>query len=425
MGGTSDDELGSDPTKIVDAVAEAKSVDKFFVFADLGSAVLSAELAFDMLEEDQQAKYILVDAPLVEGAFAAGITASVSDDFEHILAEAKMLLRRGGNRMKKIINEPQDIIEEMVTGIVKSYPDLVHRIADSRVIAKNSGAKQVGLISGGGSGHEPAHAGFVGNGMLSAAVLGDVFTSPTPDQIEIAINHANQGQGVLLIVKNYTGDILNFEMAKDLADMNDIPVEIVVVDDDIAVEDSTYTAGKRGVAGTVLVHKILGDAARNGSSLSELKELGDRIVAATKTIGVALKAATVPEVGKPGFSLAEDEIEFGVGIHGEPGYRREKLQPSKELAKEMVSKLTAAYDQKPKEIGVLVNGMGGTPLMEQFVFINDVLNLLLEENIHVSFHKVGNYMTSIDMQGLSLTFIDLTDSAWQKALSAEVSTISW
>ncbi|MGM0165462.1 dihydroxyacetone kinase, DhaK subunit [Enterococcus sp. AZ135] len=327
--------------------------------------------------------------------------------------------------MKKIINEPQDIIEEMVTGIVKSYPDLVHRIADSRVIAKNSGAKQVGLISGGGSGHEPAHAGFVGNGMLSAAVLGDVFTSPTPDQIEIAINHANQGQGVLLIVKNYTGDILNFEMAKDLADMNDIPVEIVVVDDDIAVEDSTYTAGKRGVAGTVLVHKILGDAARNGSSLSELKELGDRIVAATKTIGVALKAATVPEVGKPGFSLAEDEIEFGVGIHGEPGYRREKLQPSKELAKEMVSKLTAAYDQKPKEIGVLVNGMGGTPLMEQFVFINDVLNLLLEENIHVSFHKVGNYMTSIDMQGLSLTFIDLTDSAWQKALSAEVSTISW
>jgi len=327
--------------------------------------------------------------------------------------------------MKKIINEPQDIIEEMVTGIVKSYPDLVHRIADSRVIAKNSGAKQVGLISGGGSGHEPAHAGFVGNGMLSAAVLGDVFTSPTPDQIEIAINHANQGQGVLLIVKNYTGDILNFEMAKDLADMNDIPVEIVVVDDDIAVEDSTYTAGKRGVAGTVLVHKILGDAARNGSSLSELKELGDRIVAATKTIGVALKAATVPEVGKPGFSLAEDEIEFGVGIHGEPGYRREKLQPSKELAKEMVSKLTVAYDQKPKEIGVLVNGMGGTPLMEQFVFINDVLNLLLEENIHVSFHKVGNYMTSIDMQGLSLTFIDLADSTWQKALSAEVSTISW
>lgn len=327
--------------------------------------------------------------------------------------------------MKKIINEPQNIIEEMLNGIVKSYAALVHRVSDSRVIAKNDKTNQVGLVSGGGSGHEPAHAGFVGKGMLSAAVLGDVFTSPTPDQIEIAINDANQGQGVLLIVKNYTGDILNFEMAKDLAEMNEIPVEMVVVDDDIAVEDSTYTAGKRGVAGTVLVHKILGDAAKNGATLTELKELGDRVVAATKTIGVALKAATVPEVGKPGFTLAEDEIEFGVGIHGEPGYRREKLQPSKALAQELVGKLIAAYDQKPKEIGVLVNGMGGTPLMEQFVFINDVLNLLLEENIHVSFHKVGNYMTSIDMQGLSLTFIELSDSNWQKALDAEVNTISW
>lgn len=327
--------------------------------------------------------------------------------------------------MKKIINAPQDIIEEMLNGIVKSYSSLVHRVDDSRVVAKNDAMKQVGLVSGGGSGHEPAHAGFVGKGMLSAAVLGDVFTSPTPDQIEIAINEANQGQGVLLIVKNYTGDILNFEMAKDLAEMNDIPIEMVVVDDDIAVEDSTYTAGKRGVAGTVLVHKILGDAAKNGATLTELKEIGDRIVAATKTIGVALKAATVPEVGKPGFTLAEDEIEFGVGIHGEPGYRREKLQPSKALAQELVGKLIAAYDQKPKEIGVLVNGMGGTPLMEQFVFINDVLNLLLEEDIHVSFHKVGNYMTSIDMQGLSLTFIDLSDSDWQKALDAEVNTISW
>lgn len=327
--------------------------------------------------------------------------------------------------MKKIINAPQNIIEEMLSGIVKSYPSLVHRVDDSRVVAKNDAMKQVGLVSGGGSGHEPAHAGFVGNGMLSAAVLGDVFTSPTPDQIEIAINEANQGQGVLLIVKNYTGDILNFEMAKDLAEMNDIPIEMVVVDDDIAVEDSTYTAGKRGVAGTVLVHKILGDAARNGATLIELKELGDRVVATTKTIGVALKAATVPEVGKPGFVLAEDEIEFGVGIHGEPGYRREKNRSSEDLAKEMVGKLITAYDQKPKEIGVLVNGMGGTPLMEQFIFINDVLTLLGQENIHVPFHKVGNYMTSIDMQGLSLTFIDLDDTNWQKALKAEVATISW
>ncbi|OJG47025.1 dihydroxyacetone kinase, DhaK subunit [Enterococcus hermanniensis] len=313
----------------------------------------------------------------------------------------------------------------MLAGIVNSYPQLVHRVDDSRVIIKNVEKKQVGLVSGGGSGHEPAHAGFVGEGMLSAAVLGDVFTSPTPDQIEIAIEHADQGAGVLLIVKNYTGDILNFEMAKDLAEMNDIDVKMVVVDDDIAVEDSTYTAGKRGVAGTILVHKILGDAAKNGTNLADLKTLGDQVVAAIKTIGVALKAATVPEVGKPGFLLAENEIEFGVGIHGEPGYRREKLQSSMTLAKELVNKLLVSYKQKPQEIGVLVNGMGGTPLMEQFIFINDVLNLLKQENIQVAFHKVGNYMTSIDMQGLSLTFIDLTDTKWQAALTSPVKTISW
>lgn len=336
-----------------------------------------------------------------------------------------MHLRRDGAKMKKIMNEPRDIIEEMLSGIVTSYPTIVHRVTDSRVIARNMASSYVGIVSGGGSGHEPAHAGFVGDGMLSAAVLGDVFTSPTPDQIELAIEEANNGQGVLLVVKNYTGDILNFEMAKEIAEMNDIAVEIVVVDDDIAVEDSTYTAGKRGVAGTILVHKILGHAAKHGADLPTLKKLGDQVVAATKTIGVALKAATVPEVGKPGFLLAEDEIEFGVGIHGEPGYRREKLQPSKKLAEELVGKLISSYDKKPNEIGVLVNGMGGTPLMEQFIFINDVSDLLKKEKIQVSFHKVGNYMTSIDMQGLSLTFIDLTNTDWQKALTAPVSTISW
>ena len=246
------------------------------------------------------------------------------------------------------MNEPGDIVEEMLEGIVKSYPGLVHRVEDSRVIAKNQLNEQVGLVSGGGSGHEPAHAGFVGDGMLSAAVLGDVFTSPTPDQIQLAIKEADQGQGVLLIIKNYTGDILNFEMAKELAAMDEIDVEEVVVDDDIAVENSTYTAGKRGVAGTILVHKILGDAAKNGASLTQLKELGERVVAATKTIGVALRAATVPEVGKPGFDLNEDEIEYGVGIHGEPGYRREKLQPSKLLAKELVTKILSEYTEKTK-----------------------------------------------------------------------------
>lgn len=326
--------------------------------------------------------------------------------------------------MKKIMNDPGQIVEEMLQGLVKSYSEVVTRVADSRVVARAEMTPQVGLVSGGGSGHEPAHAGFVGDGMLSAAVLGDVFTSPTPDQIQTAIQTADQGQGVLLIVKNYTGDILNFEMAKELAEMEDIAVELVVVDDDIAVENSTYTAGKRGVAGTVLVHKILGDAARQGASLSELKALGESVVAATKTIGVALRAATVPEVGKPGFELAEDEVEFGVGIHGEPGYRREKMQTSHDLAVELVDKLLAAYEELPASIGVLVNGMGGTPLMEQLVFMNDVLDLLAEKDVNVTFHKVGNYMTSIDMQGLSLTFIAL-ETVWQTALASEVTTISW
>ena len=312
--------------------------------------------------------------------------------------------------MKKIINEPGKIVEEMLQGIVKSYENLVHQVEDSRVIARNDSNKQVGLVSGGGSGHEPAHAGFVGDGMLNAAVLGDVFTSPTPDQILTGIQAADQGAGVLLIVKNYTGDILNFEMAKDMADMEDIHVEMVVVDDDIAVEDSTYTAGKRGVAGTVLVHKILGHHARQGASLEELVSLGEKIVSATKTIGVA---------------LPDDEIEFGVGIHGEPGYRREKIQPSKELAKELVEKTLSSYEQQPQTVGVLVNGMGGTPLMEQIVFMNDVLTLLEDKGVQVTFHKVGNYMTSIDMQGLSLTMIDLATKDWQTALESNVTTISW
>lgn len=327
--------------------------------------------------------------------------------------------------MKKIMNNPSTVVDEMLSGLVLSYPDRIHQVADARVVAKNDPVEQVGLVSGGGSGHEPAHAGFVGAGMLSAAVLGDVFTSPTPDQIQIAIKEADRGKGVLLIIKNYTGDVLNFDMAKEMAIMEGIEVESVVVDDDIAVENSTYTAGKRGVAGTVLVHKILGDVARKGASLQELKELGDQLVPAIKTIGVALRAATVPEVGKPGFELAEDEIEYGVGIHGEPGYRREKLQPAKVLAEELVTKILADYPEKPKEVGVLVNGMGGTPLMELFIFMNDVQSLLDQEAVKVTFHKVGNFMTSLDMQGLSLTMIDLTTNKWQESLESEVHTISW
>ncbi|KAF1295574.1 dihydroxyacetone kinase subunit DhaK [Enterococcus sp. JM4C] len=327
--------------------------------------------------------------------------------------------------MKKIINAPQDVLTEMVAGLVSAYSDKIEQIPETFAVKRKENAQQVALVSGGGSGHEPAHAGFVGDGMLSAAVCGQVFTSPTPDQIYAAIEATNEGKGVLLIVKNYSGDVMNFEMAQDMADIEDIPVGFVLVDDDIAVEDSTYTQGRRGVAGTILVHKILGAWARNGATVEQLEKAGKELVPKIKTIGVALSGATVPEVGKPGFELAEDEIEFGVGIHGEPGYRREKIRSSKEMAKEIVDKLKAEFKwEKGDTYGVLVNGMGATPLMEQYVFYNDVKALLDSEGITITFSKVGNYMTSIDMAGLSLTMIQ-TDQAIVEALEAPVDTIAW
>src|SRR5690625_1947060 len=263
--------------------------------------------------------------------------------------------------------------------------------------------------------------------MLSDAAAGQVFTSQTQDKVLEAIKASDEGAGVFLIIKNYTGDVMNFEMAQDMADLEDIQVETVIVDDDIAVEDSTYTAGKRGVAGTVLVHKILGAAAEEGSSLEEIKELADRLVPNIKSIGVALGPATNPEVGNPGFEIEDDEIEYGVGIHGEPGYRREKLKPSKELAAELVEQLKKNFDwSEGDEYAVLVNGMGATPLMEQFVFMNDVKKLLVDdEGLNLSFRKVGDYMTSIDMEGLSLTLLKLEDKQCFDYLNAPVETISW
>ena len=229
-----------------------------------------------------------------------------------------------------------------------------------------------------------------------------------------------------MVIKNYSGDIMNFEMAQELAEMEGIDVASVVVDDDIAVENSLYTQGKRGVAGTILVHKILGHAAREGKSLSEIKALADDLVGNIKTIGLALSGATVPEVGKPGFILEEDEFEYGVGIHGEPGYKKEKLQPSADLAKELVEKLVADFDVKAGEkFGVLINGLGSTPLMEQYVFANDVAKLLAEKGLEVTYKKLGDYMTSIDMAGLSLTLIKLENEDWLNALNSAVTTPAW
>lgn len=329
--------------------------------------------------------------------------------------------------MKKIINKPENVVTEMLDGLAYVHSDLVHRVEGFDIIARNEqAAGQVGLISGGGSGHEPAHAGFVGDGMLSAAIAGAVFTSPTPDQILEAIKEADQGAGVFMVVKNYSGDIMNFEMAQELAEMEGIEVASIVVDDDIAVENSLYTQGRRGVAGTIFVHKILGHAAREGKSLAEIKDLADKIVPNIHTIGLALSGATVPEVGKPGFVLAEDEIEYGIGIHGEPGYRKESMQPSRQLAEELTGKLLEAFEAKAGErYALLINGMGATPLMEQYVFTNDVASILGDAGLDVAFKKLGNYMTSIDMAGLSLTLMKIEDDAWLEALESPVKTIAW
>ena len=329
--------------------------------------------------------------------------------------------------MKKIINEPTQVVDEMLQGLSFMHDDLVERLDGFDVIvrkAKKTG--KVGLISGGGSGHEPSHAGFVGDGMLSAAICGAVFTSPTPDQILEAIKAADEGAGVFMVIKNYSGDIMNFEIAQELAEMEGIDVASVVVDDDIAVENSLYTQGRRGVAGTILVHKILGAAARSGKSLAEMKDLADKLVLEIKTIGLALSGATVPEVGKPGFVLEDDEFEYGVGIHGEPGYKKEKMQPSALLASELVEKLSEGFQLKAGErYGLLINGLGSTPLMEQYVFANDVAKLLHEKGVQLAFKKIGNYMTSIDMAGLSLTLIRLADDEWLDALNAPVTTPAW
>lgn len=331
--------------------------------------------------------------------------------------------------MKKIINNPADCVPEMVDGLVRTYPQIIEQIPGTEAVVRSDKASvkgKVGIVSGGGSGHEPTHAGFVGKGMLSAAVCGQVFTSPTPDQIYEAIKASDNGAGVFMVVKNYSGDVMNFDMAKDMAEMDDISVKSIVVDDDIAVENSLYTQGRRGVAGTIFMHKILGYYAQNGASLDEIDKIAHVVLPNIKTIAVALSAATVPEVGRPGFELAEDEIEFGVGIHSEPGYRREKIQPSRALAAELLEKLDEKLLlNKDKKYAMLVNGMGATPLMEQYIFSHDVLDWLKEKEISPVFSKVGNFMTSLDMAGISLTLFELKDDEWLKALDAPAETIAW
>ncbi|MEI7667613.1 MAG: dihydroxyacetone kinase subunit DhaK, partial [Erysipelotrichaceae bacterium] len=323
--------------------------------------------------------------------------------------------------MKKIINRPEDLVEQMMRGLVSAHDNIVHRVGTTRVVARNyEGKGKVGLISGGGSGHEPSHAGFVGKGMLSAAVCGDVFTSPTVDEVHNAIVAANKGAGVLMVIKNYTGDVVNFQMAAEQAEEEGIKVDYCITSDDIAVENSTWTTGQRGVAGTIFVHKILGALAEEGKDLKAIKAESDRLIPEIKTLGLALSPATTPASGKPGFELADDEIEFGIGIHGEPGYEKVKLKTSAEMAKEFYVKIKNSFGLKADDkVVVLVNGMGATPLMEQYVFFNDVMELFAKDHITVAKKMVGDYMTSIDMAGMSLTVLRLKDPKWLELLNRE------
>lgn len=280
------------------------------------------------------------------------------------------------------------------------------------------------LISGGGSGHEPAHGGFVGEGMLDAAVAGAVFTSPTPDQIYEGIKAIATDKGVLMVVKNYTGDVMNFEMAADMAEAEGIPVQYVVTNDDVAVKDSLYTIGRRGVAGTIFVHKIAGAKAETGASLDEVHAVAQKVVDNVRTMGAAISPCIVPAAGEPGFELGNDEIEIGIGIHGEPGTHREKMRPADEIVDILLEQILSDLDYTGSEVALLVNGSGGTPLMELYILNNHIADVLAEKGIKVYRTMVGNYMTSIEMQGFSISLLKLDDEM-KELLDAKADTPAW
>jgi len=325
--------------------------------------------------------------------------------------------------MKKIINKPEDVVLEMCKGMVLAHTEL-NLIEKYKVIKKEQINKnKVSIISGGGSGHESAHAGYVGKGMLDAAVCGDVFASPSQIQIYQAIKETASDKGTLLVIKNYSGDMMNFKNAAYLAEEDGIQVDYVKVDDDIAVQDSLYTVGRRGVAGTVLVHKIAGAAAERGYDLPKVKEAAENAIANVKSIGIGLTSCTVPAKGTPTFEIAEDEMEFGVGIHGEPGIRREKIISADELAERMVTALLKeiGIEDGKGEVAVLINGFGSTPLQELYLLNHSVIRELSRRKVTIARTFVGNYMTAIDMAGASISIMKL-DENLKSLLSEECDT---
>lgn len=325
--------------------------------------------------------------------------------------------------MKKVINNPDYVLEEMLEGMTYAYPQYLSKLENANVLIRNEiKTNKVSLVSGGGSGHEPSHGGFVGYGMLDAAVAGAVFTSPTPDQVYEAIKAVANEAGVLLVVKNYTGDVMNFDMAKEMAEMEGIKVEAVIVNDDVAVENSTWTIGRRGIAGTVFVHKIAGAKAETGATLEEVKIVAEKVIDNVRSMGMALTPCIVPAAGKPNFTLANNEMEIGMGIHGEPGTHKEELKTADEIVTHLMDKILGDMNlSEGDEVAVLVNGLGGTPLMEQFIVNRKVNKILEEKNVKVYRTLIGEYMTSIEMAGFSISLLKL-DEELKNLLDAKADT---
>ena len=326
--------------------------------------------------------------------------------------------------MKKLINDPDDVVDEMLEGMVAAYPNHLRRLPDTQVLVRDDAPLdgKVGVVSGGGSGHEPTHGGYIGDGMLDGAAAGDVFSSPTADEFEELIGACDGGEGVLAVIKNYEGDVMNFETAIELAEMEGVEVETVVVNDDVAVEDSLYTSGRRGVCGTILVHKAAGAKAAEGADLEEVQRVGRKVVDNVGTMGIALTSCVTPEKGEPTFDLGDDEIELGIGIHGEPGTERTGTMSADEITEELTGTVLDDLGvSEGQEVVTIVNGMGGTPEMELFVVNRKLQERLGEHGIETWDAWVGDYMTSLDMEGCSIT-VCAVDEELKELLGAPAET---
>ncbi|MDZ5606172.1 DhaKLM operon coactivator DhaQ [Bacillus pseudomycoides] len=332
--------------------------------------------------------------------------------------------------MKKIMNDVQNIVQDMLHGFYFEHNDRISYNREHNIIYRKNLAEigqDVVIISGGGSGHEPADVGYVGEGMLSVAVNGEIFTPPTSEQILAAIRSVPKGKSILLIIKNFKADVENFLTAESLAKEEGRLIDHVIVNDDVSIEDdASFNKRRRGVAGTIFVHKILGAAALEGYSLQQLTDIGRSVIRNLHTLGVALSPATNPIQGKASFTLQDNEVFYGIGIHGEKGYRKEVLSSSEKLAIELMNKLKSIYRwKKGDKFAILINGLGATPLMEQYIFANDIRRLCELEGLDIRFVKVGTHLTSLDMQGTSLSFLKIEDPLWEKWLKANVEVASW